>query len=65
MWKSDQYQFVELLIRGREYDPKIFGVRSVTPARDCAPYWEIGFEDGTTMITNDAITLRVRKMEQG
>lgn len=63
MWKSDQNQFVELLIRGRDYDPRMFGVQSVIPPRDGAPYWEIGFEDGSTLVTSDVITFRFRKAE--
>jgi len=60
MRENGQYEFIEFQIRGREYDPKMFGIESVTPPTRDAPYWEIRFKDESTILTNDVITIRFR-----
>jgi hypothetical protein len=62
MWENDQYEFTEFQIRGREYDPKMLGIQSVKPPTTDAPYWEIGFKNGSTIITDDVITIRLKKL---
>ena len=61
MWNADQVEFSGFSIRGKDYDAKLFGVWSITPPSAEAPYWEIEFEDGSKMITNDIITFRFAK----
>jgi hypothetical protein len=61
MWDAEKVEFNTIAIRGKEYDAKMFGVISVNPPRDNSPWWEIDFSDGTTMVTNDVVTLRFRK----
>ncbi len=64
MWDLDEVEFVELLIRGREYDPHLFGIRAVMPPRPESPFWEIEFKDGTKMITTDVVTVRIRENKE-
>ncbi|MBM4332507.1 MAG: hypothetical protein FJ117_15040 [Deltaproteobacteria bacterium] len=61
MWKSDQVEFIEFSIRGKEYDVKFFGVHAVKPPMMDSPYWEIEFDDGTKMVTTDPISIRFGK----
>jgi hypothetical protein len=63
MWNSDEVEIVELLIRGREYDPKFFGVQVISPPSQESPYWLIEFKDGTKMATNDAVSVRIKIKE--
>jgi len=62
--RADQVDFVEFSIRGKEYDVKFFGVRAVKLPSQEMPYWEIEFDDGTIMITTDAITIRIIKKKK-
>ena len=63
MWTSDDFDFVEFMIRGREYDPRMYGIQTVVPPRSDAPYWEIEFTDGCILVTTDVVTLTVRRRE--
>ncbi len=65
MWSSDQVDFITLSIRGKEYDPKIFGILTVKPPRPEVPYWEIEFNDGSRLVTNDVITMRYEEKKNG
>ena len=65
MWSSDQVEFTALSIRGKEFDPKIFGILTVIPPRADAPYWEIEFDDGSKLVTNDVITIRYEEKQNG
>ena len=58
MWNAEEKDFHEITIRGREYDAKMLGVQSVKPPTADSEYWEVGFIDGTTLVTTDVITLR-------
>lgn len=60
MRENGHYEISEFQIRGREYDPKMFGIESVTPPTRDTPYWEIRFKDGSTILTNDVIMVRFR-----
>jgi hypothetical protein len=62
--RADQVDFVEFSIRGKECDVKFFGVRAVKPPSQETPYWEIDFDEGTKMITTDAITIRFSKKKK-
>jgi len=61
VWNVDQVEFLGFSIRGKDYDAKFFGVWAIIPPSPEAPYWEIEFEDGSKMITNDVITFRFTK----
>ena len=61
VWRADQIEFMEFSIRGKEYDVKFFGVYEIKPPSPESPYWEIGFDDGTKMVTTDVITIRFGK----
>ncbi|OGP99057.1 MAG: hypothetical protein A2Z51_03315 [Deltaproteobacteria bacterium RBG_19FT_COMBO_52_11] len=61
MWNVDQLEFLGFSIRGKDYDAKFFGVRAIIPPTPEAPYWEIEFEDGSKMVTNDVISFRFTK----
>jgi len=57
MWTADQVEFMEVSIRGSKYDLSVLGAYSIAPPTPEAPYWEIEFADGTTIITTDVVTL--------
>lgn len=61
MWDTEKVEFNTIAIRGKEYDAKMFGVVAVNPPRADSPWWEIEFADGTTMVTNDVVSLRFQK----
>jgi len=61
MWDAEKVEFNTISIRGKEYDAKMFGVVSVNPPQADSPWWEIDFSDGTTMVTNDVVSLRFQK----
>jgi hypothetical protein len=61
MWDAEKVEFNTIAIRGKEYDAKMFGVVSVNPPQADSPWWEIDFTDGTTMVTNDVVTLRFQR----
>jgi hypothetical protein len=61
MWNADKVEFATISVRGKEYDAKMFGVAAVNPPRVDSPWWEIDFTDGTTMVTNDVVSIRFRK----
>lgn len=64
IWRTDQFDFLEFSIRGKEYDVKFFGVQAIKAPTGEAPYWEIEFEDGSKMVTTDLITIRLAKKEK-
>ena len=57
MWTADQVEFMEVSIRGSKYDLSVLGAYSIVPPTPEAPYWDIEFADGTTLITTDVVTL--------
>ena len=61
MWTADQVEFMEVSIRGSKYDLSVLGAYSIEPPTREAPYWEIEFSDGTTIITTDVVTLMFAK----
>ena len=63
MWHTDEVEFISISIRGKEYDPKIFGIWMVKPPTVESPYWEIDYEDGTTMVTTDTVAIRLKKRD--
>ncbi len=64
VWRADQIDFLEFSIRGKEYDVKFFGVQAIKAPTGETPYWEIEFDDGSRMITNDLITIRFAKKKK-
>ncbi len=64
MWKSGEYEFIDCSIRGRQYDGKMFKIRSVKPPTMEAPYWEIEFEGGIRMLADDTVTISMAKQER-
>ena len=63
MWHSDEVEFINISIRGKEYDPKVLGISMIRPPTVEGPYWEIDYKDGTTLITTDVITVRLKKRD--
>ena len=61
MLKSGEYEFIDFSIRGRQYDGKVFKIRSVKPPTMQAPYWEIELEDGIQMLADDTVTISMAK----
>ena len=61
MWRADEVEIIEFSIRGREYDPKLYGVYAIIPPSLEIPYWLVEFTDGTKIITTDAITVRIKE----
>ncbi len=61
MWNSEEYEFIDFSIRGRQYDAKMFKIQSIKPPTVEAPYWEIEFEGGIHMLADDTVTLSVAK----
>ena len=61
MWHADEVEFITISIRGKEYDPKIFGIRMIRPPTVESQYWEFDYEDGTTLVTTDVIAIRLKK----
>ena len=61
MWDSEKVEFTTISIRGKEYDAKMFGVVAVNPPQADSPWWEIDFTDGTTLVTNDVVSVRFQK----
>ena len=64
MWTSDEVDFIEVSIRGSKYDLTVLGAYSVAPPSREAPYWEIEFADGTTIITTDVVTFMFEKKKE-
>jgi hypothetical protein len=64
MWTADQVEFMEVSIRGSKYDLSVLGAYSIAPPTREAPYWEIEFADGTTIITTDVVTLMFGKKKE-
>jgi hypothetical protein len=64
MWTADQVEFMEISIRGSTYDLSVLGAYSIAPPTREAPYWEIEFADGTTIITTDVVTLMFGKRKE-
>jgi len=61
MWDAEKVEFTTISIRGKEYDAKMFGVVAVNPPQADSSWWEIEFTDGTTLVTNDVVSIRFRK----
>ena len=61
MWKSGEYEFIDVSIRGKQYDAKMFKVQSIKPPTVETPYWEIEFEGGIQMIADDTVTISMEK----
>lgn len=64
MWTADEVEFIEVSIRGNKYDLTVMGAYSIAPPSREAPYWEIEFADGTTIITTDVVTLMFGKKSE-
>ena len=61
MWDLKTVEFSTISIRGKEYDAKMFGILAVKPPQSDSLWWEIEFNDGTTMVTNDVVSIRFWK----
>jgi hypothetical protein len=64
MWTADEVDLLEVSIRGTKYDLTALGASSVEPPSREAPYWEIEFADGTTIVTTDVVTLMFGKRSE-
>jgi hypothetical protein len=64
MWTADQVEFMEVSIRGSKYDLTVLGAYSIAPPNREAPYWEIEFADGSTIVTTDVVTLIFGKRKE-
>jgi len=64
MWKSDEFEFIEFSIRGRQYDAKMFKIHSIKPPTIEAPYWEIEYEDGVQMVSDSVVTILLAKRDR-
>jgi hypothetical protein len=61
MWQSGEYEFIDVSIRGKQYDAKMFKVQSIKPPTVETPYWEIEFEGGIQMLADDTVTISMEK----
>ena len=58
IWENE---FIDVSIRGKQYDAKMFKIQSITPPTVEAPYWEIKFEGGIQMLADDTVTISMEK----
>ncbi len=63
MWKSGEYEFIDVSIRGKQYDAKMFRIQSIKPPTVQEPYWEIEFEDGIRMLADGSVTISMAKRQ--
>ena len=61
MWNSGEYEFIDVSIRGKQYDAKMFKIQSIKPPTVEVPYWEIEFEGGIQMLADDTVTISMEK----
>ena len=64
MWTADDVRFLEYTIRGSKYDLTVLEAYSVTPPSGEAPYWQIEFADGTTIVTTDVVTFMFERRQE-
>lgn len=65
MWNTEEVEFIQLIIGGKDLDAEEMEVSAIIPQKAEAPYWEIIFEDGSKMVTTEKITIQFKPRETG
>ena len=61
---SEEVEFTQLIIAGKEHDPADWGIKAIKPPTADAHYWEILNEDGGSMLTTEIITIQLEPKEK-